>query len=373
MQKNSPALKVAIVHDWLYGGGAERVVEQLHKLYPDAPIYTSYCSDEWRKKLDGKVVTGYLQHWPFSSLRRFLPVLRLRWFGKLKLDGYDVVISSSGNGEAKNINVPEGTKYICYCHAPTHFYWRSYDQYMKSPGFGIFNPVARLGLRLLVKPLKEKDYQAAQKPEVFIANSSFIAGEIKKFYNRDSVVINPPVEIDRFTNTSGSETNTRNGFITVGRQVPYKKTELLIKACNQLELPLRILGNGPEHSKLVGMAGKTIEFKVGLIDSQVAEELASAEAFLFAAQEDFGVAPVEALASGTPVIAYNAGGAKDYVIDGKTGVFFDQQTEDSLVETIKRFQSMKFDSKLIMKHAASFSDQQFREKVSDLINKELNK
>src|SRR3982750_2655078 len=130
---SSKPLKVAIVHDWLYGGGAERVIYELHKMYPDAPIYTSYCSPEWRQKLDGKVVTGFLQHWPFSRLRKFLPVLRIWWFTRLDFTGYDLVISSSGNGEAKGVRVPKDTMHICYCHTPTHFYWRNYQQYLARP------------------------------------------------------------------------------------------------------------------------------------------------------------------------------------------------------------------------------------------------
>ncbi len=152
--------KIAIVHDWLVGGGAEKVVQAMHELFPDAPIYTSYCSDEWREKLDGKVVTGYLQKWPFSKLRKFLPVLRIWWFEHLDLTDFDIVLSSSGNGEAKGVKRlnPMAT-HICYCHSPTHFYWDKYDEYLKSPGFGMFNPLARLGLKVLVGPLAQMGFK----------------------------------------------------------------------------------------------------------------------------------------------------------------------------------------------------------------------
>src|SRR3990167_8961662 len=166
---NSP--KVAIVHDWLYGGGAEKVVEQLHTLYPDSPIYTSYCTDEWRKRLDNKVVTGYLQNWPFSRLRKFLPLLRQWWFARLDLSDYDLIISSTGNGEAK---FARGKKHICYCHSPPHFYWRKYESYLRNPGFGAFDWLARIGLKLFVKPLRKRDYNAAQQVDAFIANSTHI-------------------------------------------------------------------------------------------------------------------------------------------------------------------------------------------------------
>jgi glycosyltransferase involved in cell wall biosynthesis len=189
--------RVAIVHDWLYGGGAERVIYELHQLYPEAPIYTSYCSREWRDKLDNVVVTGWLQHWPFNRLRKFIPFLRIWWFTHLDLSAYDLVISSSG-AEAKGIKVPKSTLHINYCHAPTHYYWSRYDEYMSRPGFGIFDPLARLGLKLLVSPLRKWDFKAAQRPDYMIANSSHIQAEITKYYNRDSTVIFPPVNIERF-------------------------------------------------------------------------------------------------------------------------------------------------------------------------------
>jgi len=190
-------MKVAIVHDWFVGGGAERVVEQLHKMFPQAPIYTSYCSDEWRQKLDNKVVTGFLQNWPFPALRKFVPFLRIWWFSRLKFDGYDLVISSSG-AEAKGIKVNKPAVHINYCHAPTHYYWSRYNEYMKRPGFGILDPLARLGLKLLVGPLRRWDYKAAQRPDYIIANSNFTKDQIKKYYGRDSVVVHPPVDIGRF-------------------------------------------------------------------------------------------------------------------------------------------------------------------------------
>lgn len=352
--------KIAIVHDWLVGGGAERVVLELHRIFPEAPIYTSYCTDEWREKLDNKVRTGFLQNWPFSKLRKFLPVLRIWWFTHLDFSGYDLVISSSGNGEAKGIQVPKGTKHICYCHSPTHFYWRHYDQYLKNPGFGIFSPLARLGLKLLVGPLRGWDLKASKRPDIFIANSSHIQSDIKKFYGRDSEVIHPPVDINRFLNIKAAG---RHGFVTVGRQVPLKHTDVIVRACTKLNLPLKVIGKGPEHENLVKLAGPTVEFIEHATDEEVAQALASAEAFLFASFEDFGITPVEAMAAGTPVIAYKGGGALDYVIPGKTGEFFTEQTVDSLIAALKNFRADKFSEKVISKHSVAFSADNFREKL----------
>lgn len=365
--KHLAGLKVAIVHDWLVGGGAERVVYELHQMFPDAPIYTSYCTDEWRKKLDNKVVTGFLQKWPFSKLRKFLPVLRIWWFTHLDLSGYDLVISSSGNGEAKGIKVPEGTKHICYCHTPTHFYWRHYNQYVKEPGFGFLNPVVRLCLKLLVGPLRRWDLKAAQRPDIFIANSNHIKNDIKKYYKRNAVVIHPPIDISRFKNIN----KKREGFITVGRQVPYKRIDLIVKACSESALPLTVVGRGPEHKKLVSMAGPSVAFDDHASDKDVTHYMENAQAFIFAAFEDFGITPVEAMASGTPVIAYGAGGALDYVDEATSGVFFQEQTVSSLTHALNKFRADSFNHQTVSKHAAKFSPQVFQEKITKLIEKEL--
>lgn len=366
--KDLKNLKVAIVHDWLVGGGAELVILELHHMFPDAPIYTSYATDEWRSRLDNKAVTGYLQQWPFSKLRKYLTIFRIWWFTHLDLSGYDVVISSSGNGEAKGVRVPKGTVHICYCHSPTHFYWRHYQQYLKHPGFRLFDPLARLGLKILVSPLRHWDFKAAQRPDFFIANSTHIQSDIKQFYNRDSVVIYPPVNTERFT---ASKMSTRQGFITVGRQVPYKHVDLIVQTCSRLSLNLTVIGSGPEHQKLMSIAGPTVKFLDNASDEDVTNGLGRAEAFILAALEDFGITPVEALAAGTPVIAYKAGGALDYVQEGQTGMFFSEQTVDSLARVLSTFDSNKFDSKVIAEFAKQFDKNYFNKAMSDFIESKL--
>ena len=357
-------LKVAIVHDWLVGGGAERVVHELHRMFPDAPIYTSYCTDEWRHKLDGKVVTGFLQHWPFARLRKFVGILRIWWFTHLDFSGYDLVISSSGNGEAKGIRVPAGVVHIAYCHSPTHYYWRHFNEYLKQPGFGIFDPLARLGLRLLVGPLRRWDYKAAQRPHYFIANSTHIQSDIKTYYGRDAVVIHPPIDIDRFTVPGAAH---RQGFVTAGRHVPQKRMDLAVVACTQLGLPLTVIGDGPEHKRLVGLAGPTVTFTGRIPDADMPKYFAQAQAFIFPSFEDFGIVPVEAMAAGTPVIAYRAGGAFDYIENGKTGVFFNRQTVASLSKALQTFDPVRFSHRAIRGQAASFSPGAFAEHMHDFI------
>lgn len=376
-------LKVAIVHDWLYGGGAERVVFELHRMFPAAPIYTSYCSDEWRRKLDGCVVTGYLQKEPFASLRKYVGILRIFWFQSLDLNDYDLVISSSGNGEAKSIRAGRqhvslltktkkllGKKvktpplHICYCHTPVHYYWRHYDQYLREPGFGAWNPLARLGLKLLVGPLRAWDKHSAQQPDYFIANSTHIQSDIRRYYGRESSVIYPPVEIERFQQSVQPQ---RHGFVTVGRQVPQKHVDIIVRSCTELDLPLTVLGKGPEHKRLRKMAGASVKFVASASDTDVAAYVKTASAFIFAAHDDFGITPVEAMAAGTPVIAYRAGGALDYVIPSKTGEFFSSQTTKSLIQVLENFDPSAYNPRALAQEAGHYSREMFHRRLGEFL------
>lgn len=360
-------LKVAIVHDWLITGGAERVVFELHQMYPEAPIYSSYCTPEWRQRLDNKVVTGFLQRWPFPKLRKFVPFLRIWWFSGLKLTGYDLIISSSG-AEAKGIKPPKSTPHIAYIHAPTHYYWSKYDQYMEQPGFGAFDPIARIGLRLLIKPLRRWDFKAAQKPDYLVANSCYTQTGIMKYYHRKSTVVHPPVNIKRFTDATPAL--KRSGFIILGRHTPYKRFDLAVQACTQLNVPLTVVGGGPETAHLKKIAGPTITFTGLSTDEEVVDLVAGAQAFIFPGVDDFGIAPVEALAAGTPVIAYQAAGALDYVTP-QTGLFFAEQTVESLVAAIQSFNSEDYSSEEIKKASQVFSTAQFQKNMTTVINKVL--
>jgi len=363
-------LKVAIVHDWLTGGGAEKVVLALHQMFPDAPIYTSYSTPEWRTRLDDKVVTGYLGKAPFSKIKKFIPMLRASWFSNLDLSEYDLVISSSG-AEAKGLKTGPNTIHINYCHAPTHYYWSRYDEYITNPGFGKFDPVARIGLKALVGPMRRWDYKAAKRPDYIVANSNYTKSQIKKYYDRDATVINPPVDVNKFIQKSGSL--ERKGFVIAARQTPYKRVDLAVIACSKLGLPLRVVGNGPDHARLVSLAGPTIEFLTNVSDADLAKYFQTAEAFIFPGIDDFGIAPVEAMAAGTPVIAYNAGGALDYVEEHKTGVFFNEQNADSLEAALKKFKKIKWDHKAVVNKAVQFKPEVFKVGIRELIDKALAK
>lgn len=362
---------IAIVCDWLYGGGAEKVVLELHRMFPDAPIYTSYCSDEWRKRLDNTVVTGYLQRWFFAKTRKFLPLLRQWWFANLDLTGYDLVISCTGNGEAKFARAQPGAYHLCYCFTPNHFYWDKYQEYLDNPGMGKLNGLARLGLKLLVKPLRQRDFRAAQNVDQLIAISQHIQEDIKTYYRRDSGIIHPPVATSHLAPASPKTTaqTKRRGYVVWGRHVPYKRLDIAIAACNALNVPLAVIGNGPDTPRLKAMAGPTITFPGFVSDEQLRDYAAAAEAFIFPSKEDFGIAPVEAMALGLPVIAYRAGGALDYVTPGKTGEFFDEQTVQSATKALEAFSPQVFSASTIIEHADRYSQQVFQEKIRKQIGK----
>lgn len=361
------AMRVAIVHDWMLLGGAEMVVAELLDMYPDAPLYTSCISPEWQQKLGNrKVVTGYLNKPFFVKIRKFVPFLRQHWFSHLDLSACDVVISSSG-AEAKGIKVPDNVLHINYCHAPTHYYWSRYDQYIKDPGFGPLNFLARLGLKLLVSPMRAWDKRAAKRPHVMIANSTHIAAEIKKYYKRDAVVIHPPVNVAEFMTDKPTK---RHGFLVVGRQTPYKRIDLAVKTANILALPLTVIGDGPQHAKLQQLGGPTVTLIKKATRQQVITAMQSAQGFIFPGLDDFGITPVEAMAAGCPVIAYKAGGALDYVIPEKTGLFFDKQTAYSLSHTLQRFQKIQFNKKTVVNKAVQFAPQHFKVAIRELVSSE---
>ncbi|MDB5170450.1 MAG: hypothetical protein JWO35_144 [Candidatus Saccharibacteria bacterium] len=367
----APKQKVAIVCDWLTGiGGAERVVLELHRMYPDAPIYTSqYDPSRISWFDDADVRTTSLQKLP-KRLKKFLPLLRAWTFSRLDLSDYDLVISSSG-AEAKGIKTGRDTTHICYCHSPTHYYWIRHDEYLKNPGFprGL-NWLARFGLKALVGPLQRWDKHAAKQPDVIIANSTHTQAMIKRYYKRDSTVVFPPVDIDRFKPLG--KATSRHGFVVAGRQTPYKRIDLAVQACTDLKVPLVVIGDGPDHKRLEKLAGRNVTFLSNVNDNDIVQHFQSALGFIMPSMDDFGIVAVEALAAGTPVIAYSRGGSLDYITP-RTGIFFEKQTVKSLTAALETALTKSFNYEHIAEHAGQFSVPAFRKSMQGVIDESVAK
>ncbi len=363
-------MKVALVCDWLTNvGGAEKVLLRIHKLYPKAPIYTSQYNPKGIDWFDGADVrTGWMQKLP-AKLRRFWGPLRQRYFEKLDLSGYDLVISVTG-AEAKAVNVPDGV-HISYCHVPTQYYWQMYDDYVENPGFGILNPIVRFFFKLFVKPLRKADYKSAQKPDYFVTISEYAKEMIAKYYKRDATIIHPPVEVDDFR--MADKVDADEYYITTSRQVNWKRIDLAVGACLRLKKKLLVIGDGPEHKELVKMAdgSEWVEFLPIMKRDELAKYLAGAKGYLFPSLEPFGIAPVEALAVGCPVIAYGKGGASDYVKDGTNGVLFPRQSVKSLSDAIAKFEKMKFLRAKVSKTADEFSEERFDKEIRDFVGEKV--
>jgi glycosyltransferase involved in cell wall biosynthesis len=366
--KNSQP-KICIVHDWLTNkGGAERVVAAFAEAFPSAPIYTSTYNPEnidWFKNRDVRTTRLQKLPKPLRKLHKLFPTMRVKAFRALDLSEFDIILSSS-SAEAKQVRKSrEDQVHICYCHTPIRYYWSHYEEYKKNPSFGRLDPLVRLAVPLFAPRQRKLDYQAAQEVDVFIANSTEVKDRIKKYYNRDAIVLNPPVDTDRFA--SYARNKERGGLIAVGRQTPYKRFDLAVEAANRLGADLDVYGNGPEHDKLVLMASETVNFFVNASDEEVAEAFGNASAFLFPTEEDFGIVQVEALAAGCPVVAYGKGGALDIVEDGKTGVLFNEQTIDSLADAIKRAGAIKWTPSALNRRARRFDKSLFITKIRKIV------
>lgn len=367
-----PAPKVAIVADWLTNmGGAEEVVLALAEAFPGAPIYTStYIPEKMPRFNNLDIRTTWLQRLPgpLKKLHKFFPMLRVKAFQDLDLSEYDVIISSS-SAESKQVKKTRPNQiHICYCHTPIRYYWSHYSEYKKDPGFGKLNWLVRLAMPLLVPALKHADYEAAQDVDVFIANSNEVQTRIKKYYNKPSTVVHPPVDTKRFAPAR----ERSDHYVALGRQVPYKRIDLAVAACTKLGKPLKVFGSGSEHERLRKLAGPTVEFYTDRFgdasDAAVEQALSSAKGFIFPTEEDFGIVQVEALAAGAPVIAYNKGGARDIVDDKVSGVLFDSQTVDATAKAIQMAEKMTFMPATLQRKARRFEKSLFITKLRRIVS-----
>jgi glycosyltransferase involved in cell wall biosynthesis len=365
---DSRKLKVALVHDYLNQyGGAERVLEELHALFPEAPVYTSMY---WPAKMSPiirglDVRTSFMQRLPLVT-RNHQPFLLLYplAFESFDLSGYDVVISNS-SAFCKGVLTPPGTLHVCYCLTPMRWVW-NYHAYVERERLGA---AARLVLPAAISQLRAWDVATAQNVDRFLAISNTVAARIGKYYRRDATVIYPPVNCDAFAAQPG---RIEDYYLVVSRLIPYKRIDLAVDAFTRLGIRLKIVSTGGRDlAALRSRAGRNIEFVGSVSDAELKELYARCRGYVFPGEEDFGIAPLEANASGRPVIAYAGGGALDTVIDGRNGVLFTEQTVEGLMDAVRRAEETAWDAEVLRSHAQRFDRSVFREQLGRFVSESI--
>jgi glycosyltransferase involved in cell wall biosynthesis len=356
-------MRVALIHDCIvHIGGAERVLQNLHAIFPDAPIYTLVADKKVAEELfpGARIHTSFAQRLPFSSrfFRAYFPLYPIA-VESFDLRGFDVILSSSF-AFAKGVVPPASAHHICYCYTPLRYLWSEYHFHRAT----LFRQTWK---RILTDPLMSHlriwDRISADRVDEFVGISNATAARIAKYYRRESTIIYPPVRVRQISPSKSSG----DFFLLVSRLMPYKRVDLAIQAFNQLGFPLRIVGSGPEEANLRRLSRSNIDFLGSVGESELAGCYARCRALVFPAIEDFGIVMVEAQAYGKPVIACSGGGASEIVIDGETGLLVGEQTSEALVEALREFNSRPFDSTRIREHALGFDESVFRERITRLV------
>lgn len=363
-------MKVAIVHYWLVSArGGEKVVEALCEMFPDADVFCHvYDPSAVPVAISNhRIQTTFINRLPGARkhYKRYLPLMPLA-LESLDFRRYDLIISSE-SGPAKGIVVPPGTLHICYCHTPMRYVWDLYHEYRTTAG-----RLTRLMMPYVMHYLRMWDFASAARVDYFIANSTHVAERIRKVYRRDSFVIHPPVNTDDF---QGPAEAVADFYLMVGELVPYKRADLAIRAFNRMGRKLVVIGGGEQLASLRKLAKENVELLGWQPWEVIREHYRACRALVFPGEEDFGIVPVEAMAAGRPVIAFNRGGARDTVIDGVTGVFFDEQTEEGIIEAVERFERCEttFSPDIIQAHARTFHRDVFKRKMWEVISGLLTK
>lgn len=367
-------MKVAIVHDWLVNyGGAERVVEALLSIYPEADIFTLVYDEKKMGKIfpKEKIHTSFIQKWPLSTkiytkLLSFMP----KAFESFDFSNYDLVICSSSCC-AKGIITSPKVPHIAYIHSPMRYAWDQYFEYKKNSG-----KLTKFFMEKWIPSIRLWDYISSQRIDTLIANSNYIQRRIKKYWNLQSQVIYPPVDTNRLLpNNEKSE----DFYVVFSRFVPYKRIDLAISACGKTNRKLVVIGSGSQEDELKKLAStyknNNIVFTGRISDKEVSSYLQKCKAMIFSAEEDFGIIPVEVQCCGRPVIAFGKGGALETVINKKTGIFFYEQTVDSLIKALEEFEQLEkedtFNSETIRKHAETFSTERFCTEFKKIVDKTI--
>jgi glycosyltransferase involved in cell wall biosynthesis len=354
--------RVAVVHDWLtIPGGSEQVVLELLEMFPAAELFTSvYDPDPWPAQIkDRRVhasplnrIPGATRHYP-----KLLPLMNAA-FRSFDLSGFDLILSSS-HACAKNVRTPPGTLHVCYCHTPMRYAWE--EGFLDGEDVG---RLTRMVLPPLLARLRRQDLAGAAGPDVFVANSSHVADRIERFYGRPAEVVHPPVDVEHYL---AIQRTPGDYYLAFGRVVPYKRVDIAVAACTELGRPLKVAGDGRAMDSVRAGAGAAVEFlgKVSAVERD--RLLGGAKALLFPGEEDFGIVPVEAQAAGLPVIAYGVGGARETVLDGRTGVLFSEQDAAALGAAIERFEGLEIDPEAVRENARGFGRERFREEMAAVI------
>ncbi len=350
--------KIALVHDYfIQMGGAERVAAAMHDSFPTAPMYTTVAlPHRLPPELRSADIRTSAMQWLPAIESRFRQYFMLYPFAveQFDLSEFDLILSSS-SGYAKGVRRRPDAVHVCYCHTPMRWVWR-YEDYVERESFG---SAARSVLPFALWGLRKWDLRASQQPNYYIANSQLVANRIKQVYDREAIVIPPPIEVDRFHPTSDID----DYYLVLTRLVPYKRIDIAIEACKRLNRRLLIVGDGPDRARLEKLAGPRTEFLGRQPDQQVAQYASRCRALLFPGEEDFGMVPLEVNAAGRPVIAYRGGGAMETVVEGITGLFFNQPASSALVEAIEEFESRIWNQSLLRQHAEKFDQKVFAYRV----------
>lgn len=362
-------MKVALVHDYLVQyGGAERVLEAFTELFPEAPIFTLlYDREAMHGRFEGRDIrTSFLQKLPWArrNHRLFPPLMPLA-IEQFNFRGFDMVLSDSSSYAKGVITGPE-TLHISYMHTPMRYAWDDCHKYVED--FGLSRIVKRF-VPFFMSPIRLWDQVSASRPDHIIANSRFVADRIAKYYRRESEVIHPPVDAGLFHVTPDRE--RKEYFLMVGRLIAYKRHDIAIRAFNELKLPLKIIGRGPELDRLRRLAGPTIEFLGRVPDKELPRYYGECRAFVFPQEEDFGIVAFEAFASGRPLIAFRGGDIPEHLEEGKMGVFFDRQTSEDIVAAVRKFRESDYDPEHIRKKALAFDRSIFTQKIRVYLNRVL--
>lgn len=364
-------MKVAIVHYWLVGmRGGERVLEELLRVYPQADIFTHVADPSRLSQLirEKSLTETFIARLPFARrhYKRYLGFMP-RALEELDLSGYDLVISSE-SGPAKGVIPPPTARHICYVHSPMRYIWDNYNQYADTLGL-----VGRVYFSRVAHSLRQWDVTTAQRVDRFVANSSFVADRIKRYYGRDADVLNPPVDIESYT--LPNDVPRRDYYLFVSELVPYKRADLVVEAFKECDRSLKVVGDGAQRVDLMRDLPPNVEL-LGRVDQERLPKLyQDAKALIFPAEEDFGIVPLEAMACGTPVLAYGRGGVRDSVVDGETGLYFDRQDPAAVRDTVERFESFgenRFDPRQLNTHARSFNGERFRMRFKEIADSVLS-